>query len=177
MWNCQTSGLLYVSGRGEWGSKGWRDGDNEGVEHCYRRRTHVGVLYIWKLKNLSVAKKRNTLCHNNNLYCFLLFSSPGQTANQSAVRNLSRNLYLPNSICQLPLFIRFFTPLFFFRWMGSWEQIYLLMTVTWRLVSTAGTWGWVQGHALELLGYMKLSTCYGSSAATGVPNIVPNAHE
>lgn len=73
---------------GEGGSKGWRDGDNEGVENCwYGRRTHVGVLYIWKLKTPFVAKRRIILCQKDGLHYFLLFSSSGQTANQSAVRN------------------------------------------------------------------------------------------
>lgn len=84
MWNCLTSGVLYVSRR----EQGWRDGDNKRVEHCWYGRTHVGVLYICKLlKNPLVAKRRIILCQNDNFHYYLLFSSSGQTANQSNVRN------------------------------------------------------------------------------------------
>lgn len=153
---------------GEWGSKGWRDGDNKGVEHCwYRRRTYVGVLYIWKLKNPFVAKKTIILCQNNNLHYFMLFTSSGQTANQSAFRNLSGNLYLTNSLAQLPLFIFFFNfplPPQVDGGLGA-----DLSPDDSDLEARLNSWnlGVSPGACLELLGYIQLSTCYGLSAATG----------
>lgn len=109
----------------------------------------MGALCICKLLKspFVVAKREITLCQQAVITSITACSS-GQTANQSAVRKHINHLnfhFIP-AVDILYFYPTLVPPLL--RWMGS-QTIYLPMTVTWRLVSTAGTWGWVQGHAMS----------------------------
>lgn len=114
------------------------------------------VLRICKLLNCLVVQRGIMLCQNNNPHCFLLPPRPNcQSKPCQKSFKFPPLIYITPSLNphfvfpfahSYPSFSFFF---FLLRLLGGWKRMCLLTTVTWRLVSTAGTLGWVQGHALS----------------------------